>query len=117
MQALTIRGIKLANELKKHNIEVIESFPGAAQDILQIPRKKTSLEELKQGLIDFGITGDFKDKIISHDELDAITSALVGYFYLSNHYEALGNKDEDYLIIPSLSKINGQKKLLEFLAK
>ena len=37
---------------------------------------------------------------ISHDELDATTSALVGLFYLADDYVALGNAKEDYLIIP-----------------
>lgn len=84
---------------------VIESYPGAAQDILGITRKKVSTEELKQGLIDFGLSGTFADSKITHDELDAITSALVGYFYLSGWYEALGNEDEGYLIIPKSNKI------------
>lgn len=117
MQKLTIRGMKLAKEFRKRGFTVIESFPGAAQDILGIPRKKTSLDDLKQGLVDFGLTGDFVNTKISHDELDAITSALVGYFYCSGHYEALGNEDEDYLIIPSLHKLTGKKKLVDFLAK
>jgi uncharacterized protein YprB with RNaseH-like and TPR domain/predicted nuclease with RNAse H fold len=115
MQSLTKRGIKLAKEFKKAGVEVIESFPGAAQDILNIPRKKTGLHELKEGLIDFGLKGEFTKIEVSHDELDAITSALVGYFYLSGHFEALGNEVEDYLIIPSLAKLNGQKTLKAFL--
>jgi len=34
--------------------------------------------------------------------VDAITSALVGYFYLDNKYTGLGNEKEDYLIVPKL---------------
>ena len=45
MQMLTRRGIKLANELRNAGCKVIESYPGAAQDILGIPRKKASLQE------------------------------------------------------------------------
>lgn len=104
MQRLTQRGISLAKRIRQLGIPVIESFPGAAQDVLQIPRKKTDLHFLKQGLIDFGVTGEFIEKKISHDELDAITSAFVGQFYISGYYEALGNTDEGYLIIPSTSK-------------
>jgi len=40
---------------------------------------------------------------IIHDEIDALTSALVGYFYLIGMYEAIGNHEEGYLIIPDLS--------------
>lgn len=103
MQGLTQRGIHLANSLRSLGIPVIESFPGAAQDILNIPRKRTSQEYLKRGLNDFGIVGEFVDNEVSHDELDAITSAIVALFFWGGRYEALGNPDEDYLIIPDLS--------------
>jgi len=103
MQKLTQRGIQLTEILRSLGIPVIESYPGAAQDILKIPRKRSDIIMLKEGLIDIGITGDFQHKEISHDELDAITSALVGYFFWYGKYEALGNLDEDYLIIPDLS--------------
>ena len=100
MQPLTERGMRLKKKFEKRGFEVIESYPGVAQDILRIIRKKISIEELKKGLIDFGLTGDFVEKGSTHDELDAVTSALVGYFYLTGDYEALGNIEEDYLIIP-----------------
>jgi len=48
----------------------------------------------------FGIEGIRDD--ITHDEADAITSALVGYFYLDDKYTGLGNEEEDYLIVPKL---------------
>ena len=105
MQGLTDRGMKLAQQLRELGFNVIESYPGAAQDILGITRKKVSTTELKQGLIDFGLSGEFEDAKITHDELDAITSALVGYFYLTAWYEALGNEDEGYLIVPKSSKL------------
>ena len=100
MQGLTMRGMLLAKRLRHHGMHVIESYPGAAQDVLLIPRKKASLEELKWGLVRAGFKGSWVDQKISHDELDAITSALVGLFYLADDYVALGNADEDYLIIP-----------------
>ena len=44
---------------------------------------------------------------LTHDELDAITSAIVGIFFWTGKFEAIGNFDEEYLIIPDLSaKIN-----------
>jgi len=105
MQGLTERGMKLAQQLRQLGFNVIESYPGAAQDILGITRKKISTTELKQGLIDFGLSGEFEDAKVTHDELDAITSALVGYFYLTDWYEALGNEDEGYLIVPKTNKL------------
>ena len=102
MQKLTERGMRLAKRFRKHGYEVIESYPGAAQDIMRIPRKKSSELDLAQGLGSFGVKGSFLVDRVTHDELDAITSGIVGYFYLAGQYEGLGNKREDYLIIPKL---------------
>jgi len=100
MRGLTRRGIRLTERFEELGFEVIESYPGAAQDIIGIIRKKVDLQELKQGLLDFGIDGDFNKGKTNHDELDAVTSALVAYFYLTGSYEGLGNDKEGYLIIP-----------------
>lgn len=109
MEMLTRRGIWLAGELRKAGCTVIESYPGAAQDILGIPRKKASLEELKWGLSRAGIIGDYLTTSVTHDEVDAITSALVGLFYLADDYIALGTPKEDYLIVPRSAKFNYDK--------
>src|SRR5258707_14777024 len=106
MQMLTRRGIKLAAALCEAGCKVLESYPGAAHDILGIPRKKASLEELKQGLSRAAITGDFLSADITHDEVDAITSALVGLFYVADNYIPLGTTAEDYLIVPRSLKFN-----------
>lgn len=100
MKGLTRRGIRLAQTLGELGFEVIESYPGAAQDIIGIIRKKVDIQELKQGLLNFGIDGDFNNGKINHDKLDAVTSALVAYFYLTGNYEGLGNEEEGYLIVP-----------------
>lgn len=102
MQKLTLRGIKLSRIFREKGFKVIESYPGAAQDILCIPRKKVDLKELEIELKNLGIKFISKNEKITHDELDAFTSALVGYFYLADEYEALGNDDEEHLIIPRL---------------
>jgi uncharacterized protein YprB with RNaseH-like and TPR domain/predicted nuclease with RNAse H fold/adenylate kinase family enzyme len=103
MQKLTLRGMQLTKELESHGLKVIESYPGAAQDVLGIPRKKSNEDLLTRGLHEFGF--DFGgDK--SHDELDAITSALVGYFYLADEYEAIGADDECYMIIPTRNSMS-----------
>lgn len=106
MVNVTTRGRKLALELRKMGFTVIESYPGVAQDVLQIPRKgkdKEQFAHLKKGLASFGIVGDLLERAdLSHDEADAITSALVGYFYLNGQYVALGNDDEEYLIVPRI---------------
>ena len=102
MQRLTARGIELAKVLREHGIPVIESYPGAAQDILNIPRKRASLELLREGLAEFGIEGEFLSNPVTHDELDAVTSALVGVFFWAGKFEALGDLVEEALVIPDL---------------
>jgi uncharacterized protein YprB with RNaseH-like and TPR domain/predicted nuclease with RNAse H fold len=109
MKMLTTRGMRLASELRKHGLNVIESYPGAAQDLLGIPRKGASLTELKQGMGRIGITGLYLTGPVTHDEVDAITSALVGLFYLADDYIALGTPSEDYLIVPRSPSINYEK--------
>lgn len=100
MQKLTARGMALADRLRSLGIPVIESYPGAAQDILGIPRKGAGPEWLAVGLREFGLCGDFTGHTVSHDELDAITSALVGTFFLAGRFEALTGSQENALIVP-----------------
>ena len=100
MQSLTERGIHLATELRCRGIPVIESYPGAAQDIMRIPRKGAGLNWLRLGLTEFGILGDEEIAKATHDELDAITSALVGIFHWVGMSEELGTEDEEPLILP-----------------
>ncbi|WP_158942132.1 ribonuclease H-like domain-containing protein [Granulicella sp. S190] len=116
MKSLTMRGMRLTDELRSHGLKVIESYPGAAQDILGIPRKGSSLAELKWGLNRAGIEGPYLKNKVTHDEVDAITSALVGLFYLADDYIALGTPSEDYLIVPRSPQIN-YTRLSEILAR
>lgn len=106
MEKLTNRGIALARKFRNLGVEVIESYPGVAQDILSIRRKQNGLDHLKNSYKNFGLTGDYlTTQKISHDELDAISSALVGLFYLNDQYVALGNDKENFLIVPSVAPV------------
>jgi predicted nuclease with RNAse H fold len=102
MQQLTLRGMLLAQEFKAQAFEVIECFPGGTQDILGLPRKQKGLADLVQGLIRLGIKGDYLNA--SHDEIDALTAALAGCFYLAGSYEALGDEEEGLLILPKANE-------------
>ena len=110
MQRLTRRGVQIAALLRKSGVPVIESYPGAAQDILGIPRKKTSLKHLFEGLRRFGYQFLTGEPSVSHDELDAATSALVGQFMLAGYWEALGSAEEDYLIVPTVERMPGSQR-------
>lgn len=117
MQRLTKRGIELAGRLRKLGIPVIESYPGVVQDIIGLPRKQASLTLLKKGLGKFGLTGGFLKQDVSHDEIDAITSAIVGLFFLSKDYEAIGDLRENLMIIPDLKAKRKIKKVFGISGK
>ena len=102
MQKLTERGIRLAQAIRARGISVIECYPGAAQDIMGIPRKGAGEEWLKLGMSEFGVTGPFTSQKVTHDELDAITCCLVGSFHLAGRTEALGGEGEEPMMVPVL---------------
>ena len=106
MQELTKRGIEIANYFRSLGFPVIECFPGATQDIIQLPRKRTDESLLKEGLSRFGINGVFKNSNVCHDELDAITASIVGQFFISGYFEALGIPEENDMIIPQKKRCN-----------
>ncbi len=112
MQRLTARGIHLAEALRKRGIPVIESYPGAAQDIMNIPRKGAGIEHLKKGLELFGVTGEYVRRKVTHDELDAITAAIVGVYFWAGKFEGLGTVEEDYLIVPDLKRTARPRRVI-----
>ena len=101
MRMLTARGMKLRSELESKGLEVIESFPGAIQDLLKMPRKQAGLPLLAKALREYGVTLGRPDDLISGDELDAATSALVGVLYRKGRYRAIGDPMEGLMILPA----------------
>ena len=59
MENLTLRGIRLRRALESFSRapRVIESYPGAAQDILCIPRKQKSLDLFTRGFTSVRLEG------------------------------------------------------------
>lgn len=102
MRKLTERGMRLRKFLEKSKFEVIETYPGAAQDILKIPRKQVGLSKLKNGLKKIGIV--MLNESMIADELDAVTCALVGKLYLEGDYLAIGDPEEILMVLPRLKR-------------
>jgi len=100
MRMLTARGIRLRAALESEGLEVIESFPGAIQDLLHMPRKQDGLDSLAKALQDYGISLGKRREKLNGDELDAITSALVGLLYKKGEYMAIGDPSEGLMILP-----------------
>ncbi len=97
MRKLTNRGILLRRELEGKGFKVIEVYPGGAQDLLGIPRKREGVERLRKGLEQQGI-GGLVDGLSDH-ELDAATCAFVGKLFLEGKSVHYGPVD-DAIIMP-----------------
>jgi predicted nuclease with RNAse H fold len=91
MRRLTERGLPLKAEIETMGYQVVECYPGAAQDIWGIPRQHHDLKGLLNGLKELGVRG-LTTKMTS-DELDAVSAALVGRLFLLGKGEMLGGKN------------------------
>lgn len=103
MMKLTLRGIALREQLESEGFEVIETYPGMTQDVLSIPRKRLGLDGLRRGLKRHGVLGLPRGRHLSHDELDAVTCALTGQFYLAGLTETMGSGLPVPLVLPDRS--------------
>lgn len=110
MRKLTERGIKLKGILKYRGFKVIEVYPGAAQDVWNIPRKQRGLEKLMNGLKKMGIKG--LKKGMSDHELDAVTCALTGKYFLDGNAEVLGTI-ENGIVMPSNNNLTNKNHIIK----
>ena len=104
MRLLTKRGIHLKRTLNRRGYRVVEVYPGAAQDLWKIGRKQDGLSKLRKGLQRLGIKGLHQE--MSGDELDAVTAALVGQWFLNRKAEVLGNFRRGAIIIPNTKEVD-----------
>jgi uncharacterized protein len=100
MRRLTQRGMHLKAALEAGGFAVIETYPGAAQDIWGMPRQR-DVAALRQGLARFRLLGLKRSERSPH-VLDAVTCALVGRLYLSGGAWSIGSPDEALMILPPL---------------
>jgi len=98
MRELTERGIRLKERLELEGFKVIEVFPGGAQDVLGLPRKQKDLTKLKEGLKQLGLEGIEPD--VSHDEVDAVTAAFVGWLWLNGFAELVSDGQGGGIVMP-----------------
>jgi uncharacterized protein len=106
MRMLTARGMRLAAELRSKNYSVYEGYPGASQDCLGIPRKGRGLQALSDGLRSLGL--QFNQNA-THDELDAITCAYVGWLSLNEAAELIGFANEGQILLPLSNNLRNQE--------
>ncbi|MDV3278745.1 MAG: DUF429 domain-containing protein [Nitrososphaerales archaeon] len=104
MRMLTARGMRLRAVFENEGLEVIESFPGAIQDMLGMPRKQAGLDRLEAALLGYGVSFQNSRSGLTGDELDGVTSALVGLMYLNDEYLAIGDPEEGLMILPRVKR-------------
>jgi predicted nuclease with RNAse H fold len=104
MRTLTARGMRLKKKLERIGCEVFETFPGAAQDLLGIPRKQRGLQDLQRGLLRLGCKGDIAVRDLTGDELDSVNCALVARDFAEGSYLAIGDPSEVMMILPRVER-------------
>jgi uncharacterized protein len=97
MRMLTERGLGLKSKIEAIGYRAVECFPGGAQDVWEIPRQHRDLDGLRAGLKRLGVKG--LANAATSDELDAVTAALVGRWFLLGRGEMLGGAGG--IIMPS----------------
>jgi hypothetical protein len=102
MRTLTTRGINLKKKLERFGLRVVETYPGASQDILGFPRKQHDLVGLQKALVRIGCSGDVAERNLTGDELDAVSCALVARDYAKGTYTAIGDPSEIMMILPRI---------------
>ena len=98
MRVLTVRGIRLREELERRGCRTVEMYPGGAQDVWRIPRARRDRRALRRGLGRLGIKGLRTDA--SDHELDAATGALVGRLFLQGRAEVIGDFRTGAILLP-----------------
>ncbi|MGD6805547.1 MAG: DUF429 domain-containing protein [Candidatus Bathyarchaeia archaeon] len=101
MRKLTQRGIRFREIFEEKGFHVIEAYPGGAQDVLGIPRKKQGIEKLRLGLEKLGITGLANAN--SDHELDAATCAYTAKLFIEGDAVVYGDQAQG-IVMPKDKK-------------
>jgi predicted nuclease with RNAse H fold len=108
---LTVRGMRLARGLARRGFPVVEGYPGGAQDILGLPRKKAGVELLQGSLRKEGLGGDLDRRPLTHDELDAVTIAWVGWNFRRGNGVLIGDPSEGLMLLPEPKRSTARRRL------
>ena len=90
MRMLTERGLAIQAAIEKIGCRTVECYPGGAQDVWGIPRHHRDMAGLRTGLEALGVRR--LTEAMTSDELDAVTAALVGRWFLLGKGEMLGGE-------------------------
>ena len=90
MRMLTERGLALKAKIENRGYQVVECYPGGAQDLWGLPRQRRDRHGLRRGLEALGVRG--LTEAMTGDELDAVTAAWAGRQFLLGRAEMLGGE-------------------------
>lgn len=93
----TRRAMDLACQLRAQGLEVVECLAAASQGALGLPRQQVDRATLQDGLARLGLKVRGRRSLA---ELEALTAALTGLFYLAGRFEALGDPGEGAVVVP-----------------
>jgi len=95
MRSLTKRAIALRRYMEEVGFHVIE-VPGSSTELLGLRHQNGGT---RAALRAHGVV--VKTELVE-SELDALTTALIGKYYLSDRFTSFGSPDEGFIILPRL---------------
>jgi len=98
MEKLTLRAIRIVQEIKRRGFNVIEVHPTSSRKALKMPTKEW--KKIQTTFIHMGLEGNLKTRILTPHEIDATTAALTGHLHLQGKTELIGDEKEGYIIVP-----------------
>ena len=99
MEKLTLRAIKITQQIKREKLHIIEVHPTSTRKALKIPTK--DWKKIQNIFIHMGLKGDLETRVLTSHEIDAVTAALTGYLYLQEKTELIGDGEEGYIVVPT----------------
>jgi len=99
MEKLTLRAIRMVQEIKKRGFNMIEVHPTSTRKALKMPAKDWG--KIQTVFIRIGLEGDLKTRTLTNHEIDAVTAALTGHLHLKGKTELIGDKEEGYIVVPT----------------
>jgi len=98
MKELSMRAIHLTEELRMEKIKVIEVHPTSTRKALQMPLK--DWHKIQKIFEEMGLDGEWKKRLLSPHELDAVTAAITAHLHIKGKTESIGELKEGFIIVP-----------------
>lgn len=99
MLMLANRAMRLAERMRNVGFTVIEVFSTATAKILGYYSQ--NMTEMQKKLLKMGLKGDVEKRMLTKDEIDAISAAITAYFHLQRLTKKVGDAREGQIVIPN----------------